>query len=55
MGQTLISLLDTGFKDFKNAPLAVQLVGMRQEDDRLMGVAKIVDAALNASSGPSQL
>lgn len=38
---------DTGPQDFKNAPLSVQLVGMRQEDDRLMGIAQLVDDALH--------
>ena len=38
-----------------NAPLAVQLVGMRQEDDQLMGIAKVVDQALRDSQEPARL
>ena len=38
---------DTCPQDFKNAPLSVQLVGMHQEDDRLMGIAQLVDDALH--------
>lgn len=45
---------DTGPEDFKNVPTTIQLVGMRQEDDRLMGVAKMVDEALHSQSGPSK-
>jgi len=41
-------LTDSGPDDFRNAPLAVQLVGMKQEDGSLMSVAKAVDDALRA-------
>ena len=45
----LISSLDTGPSDFVNAPLCIQVVGMRQEDERLLRVASVVEEILNNS------
>jgi amidase len=42
-----MSYADTGPEDFKHAPLAIQLVGMRQEDESLTEIAAAVDRILN--------
>ena len=34
---------DTGPEDYKDAPTAVQLVGYRYEDEKLMQIAGLVD------------
>ncbi|KJX94055.1 general amidase like protein [Zymoseptoria brevis] len=39
--------LYTGPQDFADAPLAVQVVGMRQEDESLLHIAGSIDAILN--------
>jgi hypothetical protein len=51
----LIGFVDTGPEEFRDAPLAVQVVGMHQEDDQLMVIAKVVDEALNGSPEPAKL
>ena len=51
----LIDVVDTGPEEFRDAPLAVQVVGMHQEDDQLMAIAKVVDEALNGSPEPARL
>lgn len=39
--------VDTGPEDFAHAPLCVQVVGMRQEDESLLGVATAIDDILH--------
>jgi Asp-tRNA(Asn)/Glu-tRNA(Gln) amidotransferase A subunit family amidase len=48
-------LVDTSPEEFRGAPLAVQLVGMHQEDDQLMAIAKVVDEALSVPRDPAKL
>lgn len=42
--------LYTGRDDYKDAPIAVQLVGYRHADEALMHVASLVDSLVNGST-----
>lgn len=44
---TTLTGTDTGPEEYKDAPLTLQLVGMRQEDEKLARVAAVVDGVLN--------
>lgn len=39
--------VDSGPKDFADAPIAVQLVGYRQHDEELLNIAERVDSIIN--------
>ena len=41
---------DTGPEDYKDAPTAVQLVGYRYEDERLMQIAGLVDEMVHGTA-----
>jgi amidase len=47
--QSANTFLDDSPGTYKDAPLSVQIVGMKQEDEALAGVVDLVDSILNQS------
>lgn len=52
--QILTVLADTGPQDYKDAPICVQLVGYRYEDEALLNIAALVDSIVNGSDEMNQ-
>lgn len=46
----MLTCVDTGPEDYKDASIAVQLVGYRHRDEELMRTAAMVDLIVNAEA-----
>jgi hypothetical protein len=47
VGRTELMRTDTSVEDYKNAPTSIQIVGQRQNDEKLSNIASYIASVLN--------